>query len=116
MVNISELKKDMRSYMTIEEVLQKHSVSFADAVRLCSKTQSRKPNGKGKPQRVYERTDAEKIYKYGRKFVIKKKVDGKQRWFGSYKTIEDAVKVRDYMNENGWEHTKVKAIREMFGV
>lgn len=37
-------------------------------------------------------------------YVIQKRIDGKQKHFGSFKTFEEAKNRRDYLIENGWKH------------
>ena len=113
MIDIIELKQDFKSQMTIGEVLIKHGLTFKEAVALCSIKQPRKPK---KSSRHYEPTGEEYIRKYGRKYVIRRNIKGKQKWFGSYKTLEDAIKVRDCLNEEGWSTYKVQPIREKLGV
>ena len=112
MVNISELRKDMKSHLTIEEVLIKHGITFKEAVTLLSKNQSRKK----KQKRPYEKTDEKYISYYCKRYIIRKYVNGKMRSFGGYDTLEDAVKMRDYLMENGWYPNRVKAIRKRLGV
>ena len=37
-------------------------------------------------------------------FFIQKKVNGKDTAFGSYSSLEEAIKWRDYFEEKGWEN------------
>ena len=112
MINVNELKQDFKSHMSVEEVLIKHKITFKEAIKLCSKKEPEKP----KYKRRYEPTGEDYIRKYGRKYVIRRNIKGKQKWFGSYKTLEDAIKVRDCLNEEGWSTYKVQPIREKLGV
>ena len=66
---------------------------------------------KGIPNTKHIRSDK----RYGT-FFIQKKVNGKDTAFGSYSSLEEAIKWRDYFEENGWgncyeerlEHTSRK--------
>ena len=113
MVNIPELRKDMKSHMTVEEVLIKHNITFQEAMKLLSKKQKRKPK---KTKRPYRKTGEKYISYYCNRYVIRKSVNGRVLGFGGYNTLEDAVKMRDYLMEHGWYQTRVKAIRERLGV
>ena len=35
-------------------------------------------------------------------YIVKKKIDGKTKYFGSYKTLEEAKKRKDELEEKGW--------------
>lgn len=36
-------------------------------------------------------------------FRITKRINGKQEYFGTYKTMDEAIKVRDTLIKNGWK-------------
>lgn len=114
MVDISQLREDMKSYMTIEEVLEKHGITFQEAIKLLSKKQKRKPKRKSK--RPYRKTGEKYISYYCNRYVIRKSVNGRLLGFGGYSTLEDAVKMRDYLMEHGWYQARVEAIRKRLGV
>jgi hypothetical protein len=42
------------------------------------------------------------INPYGNEYCIQKTVDKELLYFGRYKTLEDAIKVRDYLEKYGW--------------
>lgn len=45
------------------------------------------------------------------KFVVQKAIDGKTCYFGSYKTLSHAVKVRNRLKEEGWDLSKLHDIQ-----
>ena len=42
------------------------------------------------------------IYQSGKSFQLKKYVNGKSRHFGTFKTLEEAIKARDELIKNNW--------------
>ena len=50
------------------------------------------------------------------KFAIRKTIFEKVGYFGTYHTLRDAVKVRDYLNENGWLNVDLDKVCEEVGV
>ena len=51
---------------------------------------------------IKELDDTRYIYQYGKSFQLKKSVNGKIRYFGSFKTIEEAIKARNELIMNNW--------------
>lgn len=47
------------------------------------------------------------IYQHGKYYNISKSIGGKNCSFGYYKTLEEAIKVRDELELNEWDKTKV---------
>ena len=48
-------------------------------------------------------------------YQVGKKIEGKQYSFGTYSTIEEAIKVRDYFKENNWPiHERLKFSKTRF--
>lgn len=39
----------------------------------------------------------------GNSFQVVKRINGKQEYFGSYKSLEEAIKVRDELIKKGWK-------------
>ena len=109
MVNVTELHQDMKT-MSITDACTKHCISFKEAVALLSKYNPYPKKTK------FVQIDEPHINKYGNRFIIKKSIKGKLQHFGSYKTLEDAIKVRDYMMEHGWDKSKIKEVKQIVGV
>ena len=51
---------------------------------------------------IKELDDNRYIYLSGKSFQLKKSVNGKCRYFGSFKTLEEAIKARDELIKNNW--------------
>lgn len=51
------------------------------------------------------------VYRRGDKFVVLKKLDGRVCSFGTYDCLEDAVRVRDYYDCNGWVYERKYRVR-----
>ena len=50
-------------------------------------------------------------YRHKRYVVVK---EGKE--YGSYETLEDAIKVRDYFIYNGWYHKRLDSVCKELGI
>ena len=51
---------------------------------------------------IKELDDNRYIYSSGKSFLLRKSVNGKYRYFGSFKTLEEAIKARDELIMNNW--------------
>ena len=51
---------------------------------------------------ITELDDTRYIYSSGKSFQLKKYVNGKSRHFGTFKTLEEAIKARDELIKNNW--------------
>ena len=52
--------------------------------------------------RIEELDDNQYIYLVGKSFQLKKCVNGKSKHFGSFKTLEEAIKARNELIMNNW--------------
>ena len=51
---------------------------------------------------IEELDDIRYIYSVGKSFQLKKSVNGKSRHFGTFKTLEEAIKARNELIMNNW--------------
>ena len=51
---------------------------------------------------IVELDDNRYIYRSGKSFMLRKSVNGKSRYFGMFKTLEEAIKARDELIKNNW--------------
>ena len=112
-MNIQQFKEDMRSGMPIEDVLEKHNVDFSTAWKLMKKSSDprRKINKKkSRSKKHVSKADRKYINRSGKKYYVRKNLKGKTIVFGSYKTLQDAMKVRDCLVKEGWDKSKLKSI------
>lgn len=111
MVNILLLKRDLQTHQSIDEVLIKHNISFKQCMQLLDKF------APGKHQKRKQKGTGEKyISKIENKFYIRKKKNRRTKSFGGYSSLEDAVKVRDYLVKTGWNKNRLNSICEELGV
>ena len=106
----TQFQKDLKKGMTIEEALIKNNLDFKTAI------QQIKPKRKPYNCKKLINNPSQYISLQKKKYVLRKFVKGKTRWFGTYNTLEDAIKVREYMKEHGWDQDKVDEVCEIVGV
>jgi hypothetical protein len=82
--------------MSITDGLQKYKVSLEDAFKALQYTDNRPMTSTSKTDEFYIRQNMQGHY-----FILKW-INGKQTNFGTYTTLNDAVKVRNWFVENGW--------------
>ena len=51
---------------------------------------------------IEELDDTRYIYLVGKSFQLKKYINGKPKHFGTFKTLEEAIKARDELIKNNW--------------
>ena len=105
---IEKFQQDLRNGMTLEAALIKHNLSFKEAVEFCPRPMSQQ-NIKRKPRQkrnVYQKVDKHISLKKDA-YHVRKHGNGKSYWGGSYDTLEEAQKVRDFLEKNGWNAIKV---------
>ena len=68
------------------------------------------------PKRGYFRTGEKYIAGFNGKYLIRKQYKGKNRLFGVYTTLEDAIKVRDHCIMHGWKQHSIDRYCEELGV
>lgn len=101
---------DLIEGLSIEEALDKYDLSFKDAVNVLTKSRSKK---KKTPKTYFA---GRYIQKSGNYYYLRKTVNGTTKLFGSYNSLEDAEKVRDYCIKHGWYRTRIDAICKKLGV
>ena len=109
---LSDVRNELRNGESIDETLRKHNLTLKDAVKNMEKSNT-KPM-KRIPLSV--NIDSKHIYKVGNYYVIQKSVHGRSHNFGTYNSLEDAERVRDYFLENGWRHGLIDEVCGLVGV
>jgi len=102
----SEIQEDLKSGTTIAEVCSKNDITFKE---LCQMFHGYAKKGRPLGLPMY-------ICRDKRKYMIRKKIKGKEKYYGTYDTIEDAVKVRNELMKYGWYQSRVPAIRKRLGI
>lgn len=99
---IKEFQQDLKNGMTIEDALNKHDLSFKEALSMCPKSNTSK-----KRQKIDALKNRGRYIQQQRNwFRVRKNIGGKTVDFGGYKSLEDAIQIRDYLIENGWNVVK----------
>lgn len=99
MVDIIEFREDLKKGMSLEECLNKHNTTLKEVLST--------PKKKSVAKNIQERNG---------KFYVRRYINGKTRMFGTYRSLEDAKLVRDYLNKYGWKQKSVDSICEKLGV
>ena len=79
----------------------KGSKSLKEAVEIRDKLIENNWRDNGQLE-IKELDDNRYIYSSGKSFLLRKSVNGKCRYFGSFKTLEEAIKARDELIKNNW--------------
>ena len=107
-MGIREFQEDLREGMSLEQALKTHNLTFQQALERCPKPTN---FDKRKPTKKHKKTirrAGKYIQQRGKRFYLRKNVKGKMLGFGSYETLNDAEKVRDFLMDNGWNEIKVR--------
>lgn len=97
------LENDFDKNISFEELMVKYKLPYHKALDLIKKMKNRKgiSTNQNRVTNKYHH-----IYKYppNNRLVIKKYIDGKMMNFGYYDDYDDALKMRDYLEEINWNH------------
>ena len=96
--------------MGLDESLSKHNLTLKEAFDSCLKTNHWKKKKKSK-------ISGQKYIQYKRKYyTVRKYKNGKLVYFGKYKSESDAIKVRDYFIEHGWDKSQLTRVCRLLNV
>ena len=110
---IARFQYDIRNGMTIQDALTKHGLTFLEAFQ---KTKKPKNQKKKKKKKWVSITEEKYIQSRNNHYYVRKTINGRTRLFGTYKTLEDAVKIRDYCMEHGWKQYSIDKYCEILGI
>ena len=108
-VDFEELKKDyLNKDMYVDDILKKHGISRREYRRLRKKLveETGEPVKKSNSNKYSVSTTGEKyIYRdpLSHHFKVKKFIDGRTVHYGTYKSLDDAVKVRNVLVDHKWD-------------
>jgi len=117
--NLILLQADLQKGMSIEEALQKHNLTFKEAFTELDKYKMGRPH-KNKKQKLKKGA-----YATGERYIrrtlqghyyLRKQVRGKMRTFGTYHTLEDAVRMREHCKKYGWKELSIDRYCEELGI
>lgn len=109
-MNIREFQSDLH-HMTLEQALIKHNTNLKTVFHILHYKDTAQGKKGGNTGEMYIRYDEK-----SKSYMLRKNVNGKYTYFGRYKTLEDAVRVRDYMMTHGWYRHRLKSIRKKLNV
>ena len=104
---LTELQKDLQDGMELFKALNKHNVTLSYALEHMDKNIGRPPARQRRKERYIRKSHAYSIYKW---------VEGKHTCFGTYDTMNDAIKVRNQLIKQGWDKRKLNNICEELGI
>lgn len=113
-MDVKGFQQDLRDGMTISDALQKHQVTFKEAVDSMPRplgyaSETYKKNSYNTNQRYIKRTLQGHYY-------VRKQIRGKTRMFGTYKTLEDAIKIRNHCEKHGWKEHSIDQYCKELGI
>ncbi len=119
-MDLVDFQQDLKNGMSIAEALKKYNITLEYAMNHVNKPITEK-HSKLKPsckphKKLKICTVARYIQQIENHFYVRKQVNGKMRPFGSYSSLEDAIKLRDYCMEHGWKQRKVDKYCEILGI
>jgi len=102
-MNTNKIRQQLQNGTTIQEVCQQYHISFKE---LCNLFLSRGcTTDKSSTGKLYVSYD-------GHRFILRKN----NGYYGSYQSLDDALKVRDYMIMNGWYRSRLDKVCRELGV
>lgn len=124
-----EFREDLKRGMSIEDALVKHGLSFQTAFNVLQykqpdqpgtviKPRFRKPKNhpKKKHSQNYVKSNEMYIMQRNNTFCIRKQIKGTTRMFGTYNSLEDALKMREALEQDGWHQRHVDKICKELGI
>ena len=113
MTTLTSFQQDLKNGMTIHDALCKHGLTFKQAVLSVSKP--RKKQKKNYKQRTHSSNEKYIIGRDGH-YYLRKNVNGSTLMFGTYKTLEDAIRMRNHCIEHGWKQKSIDRYCEVLGI
>lgn len=116
---MAKFQYDLQQGMSISEALTKHNLTFKQAFN-----QSHRPKKPRKKRQSRKRNTKNWVNNTGEKYIqsrdghyyVRKSIKGETRTFGTYRTLEDAVLLRDYCMEHGWKQHSIDRYCEILGI
>ena len=108
-MNPKVIQEDLRNGNSIDETLKKHNTNLMQVFKKLHGYH--KNSNKTRPV-----TPSHYIQQQGDTFAVRKSVNGKTKLFGMYDSLEDAIKVREALKDDGWHQRHVDRICEELGI
>ena len=115
-MDITKFQNDLKNGITLSAALKKYNLTFKEAVELCPKPMKNTAMIKRKYRKnIIQRAD-KYIQQRSNRFYLRKQINKKMCSFGVYTSLKDAVLVRDYLIENGWNEKNMLKACEKYGI
>ena len=115
---LRQFQWDLQDGMSIEDACRKHQISFKEACDNMPKIQKKKI----KPRNTSPTYASEYIQERNGKYFVRKYVPStKQKksstvMFGTYNSLEDAIKMREHCKKHGWKKLSVDKYCQELGI
>ena len=106
-----DFQSDLRAGLGLDEALTKHGINLKYAMDHLDKPQTAPKRRLRKFSRY-----GKNLYRLGNYYVVQKSIQGKTVNFGTYNSLTDARRVRDYMEADGWRRYKLDNILKELGI
>ena len=107
-VNLVDFLQDFQNKsISARKIQEKYEISprqYRLIVRYFREKTEKKPKYHKSPRRKYIYRDSYGLY------VVRKRVEGVFKYFGAYRTLDEAIKIRDMLVESEWDMEKVKIV------
>lgn len=115
MNQMTQIQNELKQGATINEVCYKYNMTFKYLLTHIPNANYRKTPKKRKNSQSGVRVSKYIIQQRGR-YYLRKSIEGKYRAFGTYTSLEDAKKVRDYCILHGWRQRYIDIYCKKLGV
>ena len=111
MGDIATFQMDLRNGMSITDALKKHGFTLQEALDKVN------PIAYVPAHERKRNPDMKNIsHRRGGNYSVRKKFNGSTRTYGTYSNLHDAILVRDYFDENGWDLLDVGLVCALMGI
>ena len=111
MIDILGFRNDLWNGMSINDALIKHETNLHDVVRALQN----KPHKPGSKSKVTSSPEHYILIR-GDTYAVRKSIKGKNRMFGTYNSMEDAIRMREALKLDGWHQRHVDRLCEELGI
>ena len=117
-MGLKAFQTDLQNGMSIQDALMKHNLTLETAFQQLHKQAKTRKH----PPKTYTYNASQYIQYRGGHYYLRKTVFSKKkgrrvtRMFGTYQTLEDAIKMREAQKEIGWKVTHVDRLCKELGI
>ena len=115
MIKVKTLKafqNDLQDGMTLEDACRKHQISFKYACDNMGKIYTKKIL----PKKESNTFASEYIQTRNGKYFLRKYLRGSTKMFGTYNSLNDAIRMREHCKRYGWKQQSVDKYCEELGI